>query len=69
MKNNLWILLVAIVIFSSEVKSAYLGTTETGIPIFSIDLSLNPKDRFKETTEYFKEDLNKIMDSYLASVP
>ncbi len=41
-----------------------MGKTSEGIDIFKIDLSLDPKERFKETTQYFKNDIGVLFKLY-----
>ena len=38
----------------SNTLSTYLGLSDSGIPIFSIDLDLPPRQRFKETSVHMK---------------
>lgn len=43
---------------------APLYTTPEGIPVFKIDLNMEPKHRFSEVTRYFKEDALVVINLY-----
>ena len=45
-------------------RTAHLGKTAEGFEIFSIDLNLEPYDRFRETATFFKEPFLKVLDCY-----
>ena len=67
------ILLLCEILLLSQEK--YLGESEEGLPIFTIDMNLPPKERFKETAtymgqkslNYYKALLNR-MDSWVVSI-
>ena len=46
-----------------------IGENPEGIKIFKIDLNIEPKFRFQETSLFYKEKVKKVIDSYLALVP
>lgn len=43
--------------FLTITTQKYLGITDNGIPIFSIDLDLPLSERFRETALYFKDQV------------
>ena len=64
--KGILLLLLSLILFT---QAEHLGKNENGIDIFKIDLSLEPRERFKETSLHFKKPLHAVLESYLALVP
>lgn len=60
-------LLLSTISFSAY--GAYLGVNENGLHSFTIDLNLEPKERFKETAAFFKKPTLAVLDYYAPMVP
>lgn len=48
---NLWALAVALMLNLSNTE--YVGMSEEGLPIFTIDLNKPQRERFKEVSSYY----------------
>jgi hypothetical protein len=50
------------------VDGKYLGKNDEGIDVFTIDLSQPAYERFRETSRYFKTELDQLADLYRVEV-
>ena len=50
-------------------KSSPLIEGQDSFPSFKIDLDLDPKERFKESAEFFKEPIIKVFTAYMEIIP
>ena len=53
----------------SLVKAEYLGLNEGGIEMFTIDLDVPPRYRYKEVTEFKKEQALEVYRLYQDILP
>lgn len=65
MKISLFIAAFIAMATVPSVKSDYLGLNPQGMPIFTIDLDMEPRERFKEVTTHFAEQYKLAEHTYL----
>lgn len=66
-KSSCILLMLAAVATISQSK--YLGKNENGVDRFTIDISQDPKYRYKEPCEFYKNGVRKVVENYLSLVP
>lgn len=68
--NRLFLGMLLLLTSTSLLATAkYLGKSEEGLPIFTINLDAPPRERFQEPNRYFKEVGKTTLDKYLANLP
>lgn len=67
--RNLLCFALLFISFSSLYDAAYLGRNKFGLDIFTIDLSLPEKERFKETAQFYKTAVMDIFHQYEVLFP
>lgn len=61
------ILCIALLLASSIVYTslgAYLGVNDQGLHTFTIDMNLEPQERFKESSIFFKDQIHGVVGHF-----